>query len=278
MAPRLAGIDAPLAIHMNKFTLICLWLALSSTTHATSLNPGSTVGPIPVLSYGSSQFPSGNSNNGAAGPNAALQGGSWSAGLNLAGAAINYADAVYTDPTNGDLEFFYQMEASILGNPLDASSADLSTVIDGCTLSGLNITGVAQITSATFNPFGSFAKPTSPTNSISSLSLSSNDQDLTIDFAASVAPGDYSTILMIETTATTCDPDNGSGNNGSVNSGGNSGATGLPATSPGGQSGSGSSGVPVVTPEPSVYGILSLGSIGLLLLVHRRQHKEQDEG
>ena len=182
------------------------------------------------------------------------------------------------DPTNGDLGFFYQIEPSILGNALDSSSTDLSTVIDGCTLSGLNITGVAQITSATFNPFGSFAKPTSPTNSISSLSLSSNDQDLTIDFAASVAPGDYSAILMIETTATTCDPDNGSGNNGSVNSGGNSGATGLPATSPGGQSGSGSSGVPVVTPEPSVYGILSLGSIGLLLLVHRRQHKEQDEG
>jgi hypothetical protein len=255
---------------MNTLTLVGLSLAIS-TAYASDLNPGGTVGPIQVYSYGPSEFPSGNSNNGVVGANTS-QGGGWSAVSNLAGANINYADAVYTDPTTGDLDFFYQIEPSILGNPIDTNSSELSTVINGCTLTEFTITGVEQITSATFTPFGNFVVPTSSTNGISSVSLSSNDQDLTIDYSTNVDPGQYSAILVIETNGTPCVPNGGSANGGSDISGSaNSGAAGPPADSSGSQSGS--SGEPVVAPEPSVYGTLSLGCTGLLLLAHRRQRK-----
>jgi hypothetical protein len=263
---------------MKNLTLAGLCLTLS-TACASILNPGGTVSLIPVYSYGPSQFPSANSNatdNGVAGSNASSQGGSWSVGSNLAGANINFADAVYADPTSGDLEFLYQIEPSILGNSVNSNSAELSTVINGCTLTGFAITGVEQISSATFNPFGVFVKPTSSANNISAVSLSPNDQDLTIDFSTYVAPGQYSAILMIETNATSCDQNGTNGTSGIANLAAPLGILSVSASNPGSSPNQGNQGaspdVPVVAPEPGGYGVLLLGCC-LLLLVHRRSRK-----
>jgi hypothetical protein len=263
---------------MNNSMLVGLCLTLS-TAYASILNPGGTIGPIPLYSYGSSQFPSANSNatdNGVAGSNTSLEGGAWTVGSNLAGADINYANAVYADPTSGDLDFFYQIEPSILGNSVDSNSAELSTLINGCTLTGLTITGVQQITSASFNSFGVFVKPTSSTNNISSVSLSSNDQDLTIDFSTNVAPGQYSAILMIETNATSCDQNSTGGTGGTDGTSGTSGtanpAAPLANLSGGVSNQAASPDVPVPAPEPGGYGMLLLGCC-LLFLVHRRSRE-----
>jgi hypothetical protein len=264
---------------MNNLMLVgfCVGFCLTlGSACASILNPGSTVTPIPVYSYGPSQFPSANSNandNGVPGSDASLQGAVWSLGSNLAGANTNFADAVYADPTSGDLEFLYQIEPSILGNSVDSNSAELSTVINGCTLTGFAITGVEQITSATFNPVGVFVKPTSSSNNIRSVSLSSNDQDLTIDFSTLVAPGQYSAILVIETNATSCDQNSTSAiANPATPLGILSGSASNPGSSPNQPNQGTSPGVTVVAPEPGGYGILFLGCC-LLLLVHRRSQR-----
>jgi hypothetical protein len=247
------------------YNLISIGLFLAfGIAYASNLNPGGTLSPVPVYSYPSSEFASPNGNgNGAAGANPSLQGGAaWSIASNLAGADINFTDFVYADPTTGDLDFFYQIEPSITGNPVDSNSAELWAAVNGCALTGLAITGVQQITTASFSPFGNFVKPTAGTNSISSVSLSPNAQDLTIDFSQNVQPGQYSAILLIETNATACDQNTTNTFGGTVEAPGNS--SGSESNQPP------SSDVPAVVIEPGVYGILALGSSGLMLLVRRR--------
>jgi hypothetical protein len=235
--------------YFRALTLGGLCLAFS-IAHGSNLIPGGSVNSIPVDSYGLSQFLSGGPSNDTSGVTAVNgllpQSAGAAAGSNLA--SIYFEDASYTDPITGYLDFFYQIQNLPLGTSIDSDTVALST-IDDCTLPGAAITGVEQITSASFTSFDGFVQPSSPTNNISSVSLDSKGQILTLNFDSNISPGQSSAILVIQTNAGACNQ-NGQG---AIDE-----ASVLPVKS--GQGAGGQSGdAPLASPEPGVYVALPLG-------------------
>jgi hypothetical protein len=198
------------------------------------------------------------------------EGASWAPpGSGTPSANITFENAVYVNPANGDLDFFYQIQNTFSGAATANNTVSSTIVLDDFSLPGVTITGVAEITNASFLSFDDFVKPTPSSSAITSVALAANDQTLTVTYGAPIAPSQDSAILVIETNARQFNQ----------NAEGTFNWTG--ATPPGAHGSATGTGTPATTftldalepvaaPEPGVYGILSLGLAGLLLLVHRR--------
>ncbi len=195
--------------------------------------------------------------------------------------AVNLVQGVWVDPSSQDLDFFYQLQnnspaatgstgsASTIGNQGASSSLTQTTVVFtgfGPALSE----NVFDITSAQFSATalgGSlFVKPTSG-EAVTTVSNATTG-NLVVTLNQNLAPGTNSAILVVETNAKTFD---------------NGGQALLhwkqnPALH-GATSGTAYSseninlGVLEPTPEPGVYGLLSLAVAGLFLVMHRRSEK-----
>jgi len=249
-----------------------LCLALSPA-YASSLSPGGTVTPT-AYGYGTPAFPSGAPDGvSSVGANNLLQEGeSWAlANSRTSLANITFENAVYVDPTTGDLDFFYQIQNTYNG-ATTASNTVSKTVVLNESFEGTTITGVAEITSANFKGFDDYVKPTAG-DAITSVSLGSYQADgsanLTINFSTPITPKTDSAILVIETNSTDFDQA-GQGTfswTGNPPAGAHDGSN--LATNPFTLDAL----EPIPTPEPGFYGVLSLGLAGLLLLVHRRSGK-----
>jgi hypothetical protein len=263
----------------KSLMLTGLCLAFSSA-HATSLSPGQTVNSVPVYSYGTPAFPTGYPENqnpahptgaGQLGANPLLQeGASWSpAGSGTPSANITFENAVYVDPVTGDLDFFYQIQNSYSGAATLNNTVSPTITIDDFSLPGVAITGVAQITAADYQHFEDFLQPAPAGVTVSSIALAASDQTLTINYSNPIAPAQNSAILVLETNAKQFNQNA----EGTFNW---AGATPLGAHGSGAGTGSPATTFtldalePVLSPEPGVYGALSLCLAGLLLLVHRR--------
>jgi hypothetical protein len=257
-----------------KLLLTALCVA-HGAAYASNLSPGGSVSPVPPYSYGAPAFPSGfpNSGLGQYGANPFLQeGASWAPGASQTpGANITFENAVYSAAGTGDLDFFYQIQNSYTGPATGSDTVSPAVILDDFSLPGVTITGVEQITAPLFQPFDDFVKPTPATNSILSVSLGIDDRTLTVNFSAPINPGQDSAILVIETNAKSFNQ--------------NAEATfqwlGAP---PAGAHGIADTQIfaldalePVATPEPNVYGVLSLAVAGLLFMARRDSVSSQKQ-
>lgn len=239
--------------------------------------------PPPSYSYGTPQFPSGVPNGvSTVGANNLLQEGeSWAlANSRTSLANITFENAVYVDPSTGDLDFFYQIQNTYTGPAMNSNTVNPTIEINE-TFAGVQITGVSEITSTNFKAFDDYAKPTGG-NTITSVSLCQTTltpcltgyepdgaANLFLTFSSPIAPGQDSAILVIQTNATDFDQA-GQGTfswKSTPPVGAHDGSN--PATNPFTLDAL----EPLPVPEPGFYGVLSLGIAGLLLLVHRRSGK-----
>jgi hypothetical protein len=270
---------------MRKTAVIILAGALGAfhQAQATSLLPGQTItnpGALPGI-----DIPSASSTAISSTGSASLleEGSSWKVGTKT-GANITFANGVWIDPTTGNLDFFYQIQ-----NTFKGTAAANNTVLRQFELGdfgGVQITGVFEVTYSTTSNgcafFGAgpcppdsngsgFLRPT--TGVVESVARSSGfGDDLTITFSGNgIAPGTNSAILVIQTNANDFDQ-SGSGTffwkgappSGAVGSGPGQNTKGpwiLDALEP------------IITPEPSAYGVLFLAIGGLMAYARRRAKK-----
>ena len=108
-------------MYRTPLMTIGLCLAIGSA-YATNLNPGGSVSPVPIYSYGSPAFPSGlpNTGPGHLGANPLLQeGASWApAGSGTPAANITFENVVYANPGLAhSIQFPYWYQKSVKNRP-----------------------------------------------------------------------------------------------------------------------------------------------------------------
>lgn len=194
-----------------------------------------------------------------------------------------FENAAYVVPaTGGELDFFYQIQNNSpnpsVAIPAGSNVVTSKVVLDlGTLTSPSEITGIAQIENGNFVPFtaGNFNSPTTGFK-ITSVSLDSTDEFLTVNLSSNVGPGQNSAILVVETDSTTFDQDGE----------GDFSWKAAPKAPPGYtlKSSTGSSQdydldalEPILAPEPGVYGVLTLAIGGLLFFVRRRSEQAKLE-
>lgn len=280
---------------------LCLIL---SPAYALPLCPGCTVAPVTLLP-GTTSFPLGSPNGvSSQGSTPFFQGdGAWSVAGQSNSGSVDFDSAVFIDPVTHNLDFFYQIQnvyngatttTDTLGNYTGVNpnpqTSSYNLILN--TLPGVTIMQVAQISPGNWNnacvtPTMSnpnppvpcpddFVQPKPSTTQINSVTLAfdpiNNDfDDLQINMNSPLAPGQDSAILVIKTNANDFDQ-NGFGDF----------AWQTAPTAPAGKHLNGvaktqmfSLGTlePILTPEPGVYGVLSLALAGVLLLARRRSDK-----
>lgn len=195
--------------------------------------------------------------------------------------AVNFVQGVWVDPTTHDLDFFYQIQnnspvatgstgsASTIGNQGAAPNLNQTTVV--LTGYGSGTTeNVFEITSAQYNATalgGSLFVMPSAGETVATVS-NATAGDLVVTLNQNLTPGKDSAILVVQTNAKSFD----------------NGGQALfhwkqnPALH-GATSGTAFSSENIdlgdlePTPEPGVYGLLSLAIAGLFLVVYRRSEK-----
>jgi hypothetical protein len=239
----------------------CLTLSLAN---ATNLPPGGSVTPAPGSGFSGS--PVGSVSDPV----------TWFIGSTIEG-NVKFVEGVLVDPTTHDLDFFYQIQNN---SPVPTAQVGLaSTIVNNASLTPVQTTvlltgftpgitlNVFDVSSAAPFTGGLFAAPTASSN----IPTVANPipGDVTVTYNQAISPGQNSAILLIQTDATNFgvggaqfhwkqNPSLHGATSGTAFMSENINVKAL---------------VPLATPEPGAYGLLSLAIAGLFFILHQRSGK-----